>query len=74
MKLKDVLKPLKDFAPESNAEPWDNVGLQVGSQLDEVEKVLLTVDVTERYRDEAVEKGCQAYCSSLFLYFKSKRA
>lgn len=70
MKLKDVLKPLKDFAPESTAEPWDNVGLQVGSQLDEVEKVLLTVDVTESTVDEAVEKGCQLIVSHHPMIFK----
>ena len=44
--------------------------MQVGSQLDEVEKVLLTVDVTESTVDEAVEKGCQLIVSHHPMIFK----
>ena len=42
--VKDVIEELEDFAPQSLAESWDNVGLQVGDPNSEVKRIVLAVD------------------------------
>lgn len=44
---------LEKMAPRDWAESWDNVGLLIGSPAQEVEKVLLSLDVTTAVVDEA---------------------
>ncbi|MDD2431922.1 MAG: Nif3-like dinuclear metal center hexameric protein [Firmicutes bacterium] len=70
MKLKDVVKPLRALAPENTAESWDNVGLQVGNNKDEINKVLLTLDVTEEVIEEASKKKCELVISHHPIIFK----
>lgn len=43
--------------PPSDAEAWDNVGLQVGDPADEVDAVLVCLDVTEATIAEAQDVG-----------------
>ena len=45
--------------PESGAEPWDAVGLVVGSRNHRVETILLAVDAVGDTVDEAVDLGAQ---------------
>ena len=47
------------FAPFRNQDSFDNSGLCVGSRDQEVGRVLLALDATNRVVDEAKEKGCQ---------------
>jgi dinuclear metal center YbgI/SA1388 family protein len=70
MKLKDVLKPLKEMAPENTAEPWDNVGLQIGDSNLEINRVLLTVDITEEVIEESIKNRCNLIVSHHPLIFK----
>lgn len=58
MKIKDITDVIEAFAPLSLQESYDNSGLIVGRQTDEVHKALLAVDVTEEVLDEAVREGC----------------
>ena len=55
---------LEEIAPRRWAEDWDNVGLQVGTLDRRVDKVMLSLDVTE----SVVESHCywlpDDYCSS----------
>ncbi len=48
-----MMKVLDGLAPETLAEPWDQVGLHVGSVSARVRKVLLCIDLTEAVLDEA---------------------
>ena len=43
--------------PPSDAEAWDNVGLQVGDPADEVDAVLVCLDITEATIAEAQDAG-----------------
>lgn len=70
MKLRDVLKPLKVIAPEQTAEPWDNIGLQIGDINQDIKRALLTVDITNEVIDEAIAKECQLIISHHPLIFK----
>lgn len=50
---------LEEIAPRRWAEDWDNVGLQVGTLDRRVDKVMLSLDVTESVVEEAIATGCQ---------------
>ncbi|XP_067121203.1 NIF3-like protein 1 isoform X1 [Centruroides vittatus] len=57
MELSSVVRELEKLAPLSLAEKWDNVGLLVeSSENSQVNKILLTNDLTESVLLEAVEK------------------
>ena len=53
--VQDICKCIEDFAPLSYQESWDNCGLLVGNAKQTVDKLLLTVDITEAVVAEAVE-------------------
>ena len=57
MKVRDIIDVIESFAPLSVQESWDNSGLCVGSEDDEVTSVLLGLDCTPELVDEAVECG-----------------
>ena len=59
VKLKDLIHFLEDFAPLRLQESYDNSGLIVGLPDSEITCALVTIDVTERVVDEAVEKKAQ---------------
>jgi dinuclear metal center YbgI/SA1388 family protein len=54
----DWLHVLDGFFPSSLAEPWDNVGLQVGDRSWAAEGVLVALDPTIEVIREAAERGC----------------
>ncbi|HEX7008548.1 MAG TPA: Nif3-like dinuclear metal center hexameric protein [Phycisphaeraceae bacterium] len=56
MKLADILAILRRLAPESLAEPWDRVGLQVGSEDQPVRRAMLCIDLTEPVLAEALRQ------------------
>lgn len=53
MKVSEVLLPIELVAPPALAEPWDNVGLQVGDADAEVADCLLALDVSPETVREA---------------------
>ena len=53
----DVRGAIEAFAPSSLAESWDNVGLLVGADEWAADRVLLTIDLTERVLEEAIQRG-----------------
>ena len=57
MKARDIISVIESFAPLSIQENWDNSGLCVGSEDDEVTSVLLGLDCTPELVDEAVDCG-----------------
>lgn len=59
MTVKDISQYLEGIAPRSLQESYDNSGLLVGSPGQEVEKALISLDVTETVVEEAIEKNCQ---------------
>ena len=55
VKAKAIIQELNTLAPESLAQDWDNVGLQVGSPNHNISRVLLALDATSRVIDEAID-------------------
>jgi dinuclear metal center YbgI/SA1388 family protein len=56
VKLNVIIGAINRIAPENLAEDWDNVGLQVGSRQQLINRILLTLDVTESVVTEAVNR------------------
>ena len=56
MKVREIYKCLNQIAPFEYQEEWDNSGLLVGDMDADVERILVTLDVT----DEVVEQAVQA--------------
>ena len=61
--LGKILKELERLWPISSADDWDRPGLSVGSIDQEVNKILLSVDVTKAVIQEAIARGCQLIVS-----------
>ncbi|MDO5655383.1 MAG: Nif3-like dinuclear metal center hexameric protein [Flavobacteriaceae bacterium] len=55
MKLYEIIQNLENWAPLSDAEGFDNVGLLTGNTNDELHKALVTLDITEEVMQEAIE-------------------
>lgn len=57
---KQLSQALEDLAPKSHAEDWDNVGTLIRGVTDRIERVLMTIDLTEPVLEEAVESRADA--------------
>jgi dinuclear metal center YbgI/SA1388 family protein len=61
MLMADLIAAMERIAPLAHAEPWDKVGLLVGSPRHELTgPVFLTIDLTERVLAEAIEAEASA--------------
>jgi dinuclear metal center YbgI/SA1388 family protein len=61
MNVGELVAVMQQIAPLRYAESWDRAGLQVGSSDAMVSgPVMLTIDLSERVLDEAVDKGASA--------------
>ncbi len=63
MKIKSLIKELRNFAPLEYAEEYDNVGLIVGDENQVINGVLITLDTTEEVVDEAKALNCNLIIS-----------
>lgn len=55
--VKDIMNIMEKIAPKELAENWDNVGLMVGNENQEVRKILIALDGIEEVLEEAIEKN-----------------
>ncbi len=70
MKVKDITSALEEWAPKAYQEDYDNCGLLVGDPNQSIDKVLITLDVTEAVMDEAIANGNQLIVAHHPLIFK----
>ena len=63
MKLKKIIRVIEDFAPPSLQESYDNSGLVVGSYDMEIQKALISFDITEEVLEEAKSIGANLIIS-----------
>ncbi len=61
---------LEELAPTELAASWDNVGLQVGSPKNRVEKVIVGLDPSLTVLHEAIENNCNLLVTHHPLIFK----
>lgn len=57
VKCQVIMDAMERLAPRYLAEKWDNVGLLMGSPAQRVDKILVTLDVTQAVVDQAVTMG-----------------
>lgn len=69
MKLSDLCSYLDSAVPLSFQEGYDNSGLQVGHPEKEINSALVTLDITEKVIDEAIQKECDIVVSHHPLIF-----
>lgn len=74
MLVQDVVNLLNKNFPEKLQYSWDNSGLNIGDESKEVEKILLSLEVTEEVIEEAIEKGANMIISHHpFLFSKMNK-
>ena len=68
-RLKEITQYIESLAPLCLQESYDNSGLIYGNPESEIDSVLITLDVTEKVVDEAIEKKVQIIVSHHPLVF-----
>lgn len=68
--VKDIINMLEEKFPKANAEEWDNVGLLVGGLKQEVKKVQLSIDATEKSVEFAKINGSNMIITHHPMIFK----
>ena len=63
MIVQDIISHIEELCPLAYAEDFDNVGLLVGSNKQEVSSVLISLDTLENVVDEAIENNCNMIVS-----------
>lgn len=71
VRVSDVSRFLEQFAPTHLAESWDNVGLLVGDDFQEVNKMLTCLTVTPEVVEEAIAEEAQLIVSHHPMPFRS---
>lgn len=54
---KKIIKLMESFAPKKFAQSWDNIGFQLGNANHEIDKIMLTLEITDEIIEEAIEKN-----------------
>lgn len=70
LKVKDIIGNLEKKYPKVNAENWDNVGLIVGKLNQEVKKVQLSLDTTDKAIENAIKNGAELIITHHPMIFK----
>lgn len=70
MKLSKIIDILEDKFPLKNSENWDNVGLILGDRSKEIKKIQISLDVTEKVVEKAVEDSVDLIISHHPLIFR----
>lgn len=73
MKCKEILKKIEENYPLERAEAWDNPGLLVGNQEQEVKKIFLALDVTDETLEAAVQMGADLMITHHPLIFSGMK-
>jgi dinuclear metal center YbgI/SA1388 family protein len=70
MILSEILQTIETFAPLSFQESYDNAGLYCGDRFSTVERVLVSLDITEEIVEEAIAQDCQLVMAHHPVIFK----
>ena len=70
LKVKDIIGNLEKKYPKANAESWDNVGLIVGKLNQEVRKIQLSLDATDKAIENAIKNSADLIITHHPMIFK----
>lgn len=71
--IKDVIDLIEYVAPKELQYDWDNTGLLIKCS-DKIEKILIALDVTDDFIEEAVESGCDMILTHHPLIFSAMKS
>lgn len=69
MKLNDLITAMETIAPKELAFPWDNPGLLIGTEKEEISKVMVALDCSVQTAREAIEWGADLLLTHHPLFF-----
>ncbi len=69
MKLYEIIETIENALPKKYAMSWDNVGLMIGSLEKDIQKVMITLDVTEEVVGFAIDSKCDLIVSHHPMFF-----
>lgn len=69
-----IAKTIERLAPKALSEDWDNTGLQVGDPERSIERVLVSLDITDEVLDEAISLGVDMIISHHPVIFKPQKS
>lgn len=72
-RLSDVVGIINKKYPFALAEPWDNVGLQIGVPSGQIDKIMVALDPLPAVLDEAISLGCNLLVTHHPLIFSPVR-
>ena len=64
-----LISIIEEIAPKELMEEWDNTGVQILTDKNEVKRILVCLDVCDETVDEAIENGCDFIVSHHPLIF-----
>ena len=70
VKCHEIISAMETLAPPKLAENWDNVGLMLGSQNSDINKILFALDCNEAVINEAIEIGANMIITHHPFIFK----
>ena len=70
MKINELMVMLDEHVPFNTAESWDNVGLLIGDESQEVTGILTALDCTLEIVEQAIEENINTIISHHPLIFK----
>ncbi len=73
MQLKDLIALFERIAPVGLAEEWDNPGLLIEPENEEITRILFALDCTPAVAEEAAARGAQLVFTHHPLFFKPVR-
>ncbi len=63
MRIKEIIDILENLAPPYLQESYDNSGLLIGNKNDDIDKAIISLDITEEVLNEAMQKKCKLIIS-----------
>ena len=73
MECKKVIEILEKQSPKSYACDWDNVGLLVGREDKEIQKIYIALDATDEAIEEAIANGADMLLTHHPMIFKGMK-
>ena len=68
-KVNKIIKKIEEFAPLETMQKWDNSGWQINLGIEDTNRILLALDVTNSTVDEAINKKCDMIISHHPVFF-----
>jgi len=69
MKIHEAIEKIKTFCPEYLACEWDNPGLQIGNTNETLAGIYVTLDVTPKAVEAAIQNSCNLIVSHHPMFF-----